>query len=202
MTNMKRCSSCGEEKLTSEFYKRRAGKDGLHCWCKVCLRKYRVAHREECRAQDRKRWAENSEVKTKINRRWRAKNREGLAEKSRKYRAENREEVAEYHLRYRVEHPEIMRLYSQRKRARKGNAAGYDYTTAEHIAARCEMWGNRCYICDAPMESVDHVKPLAKGGSHFPANLRPACKACNSRKGAKWPVDFDELRQSAKDARQ
>ncbi len=31
------------------------------------------------------------------------------------------------------------------------------------------------------------VKPLAKGGSHWASNLRPACRSCNSRKGDRWP---------------
>lgn len=31
-------------------------------------------------------------------------------------------------------------------------------------------------------------KPLAKGGLHCLANLRPACRACNAQKNARWPL--------------
>jgi len=37
--------------------------------------------------------------------------------------------------------------------------------------------------CDgAPATEVDHVTPLADGGTHHPDNLKAACKACHSRK--------------------
>jgi hypothetical protein len=70
---------------------------------------------------------------------------------------------------------------------RKRNALGYDYTTDEMIRGRWEMFGNLCWICGEPATATDHVKPLSKGGSHYPANLRPICKRCNSSKGNKWP---------------
>ncbi len=58
----------------------------------------------------------------------------------------------------------------------------------EQIAARVAVYGGLCWICRAaPYDALDHVKPLARGGSNWPANLRPACTPCNSRKGAKWP---------------
>ena len=64
------------------------------------------------------------------------------------------------------------------------NALGYAYTTAQHIQGRIEMFGGLCYVCHHPMQAIDHVIPLAKGGPHWPANLRPICKACNSSKSA------------------
>jgi hypothetical protein len=33
---MKTCSKCNKEKTRSEFYKRKASKDGLNPWCKEC----------------------------------------------------------------------------------------------------------------------------------------------------------------------
>ncbi len=43
-------------------------------------------------------------------------------------------------------------------------------------------------MCGGPFEEVDHVKPIAKGGWHALANLRPACFRCNNQKSDKWPV--------------
>ena len=34
------CSKCGRELPLSEFYKHKAYKDGLNCWCKSCYREY------------------------------------------------------------------------------------------------------------------------------------------------------------------
>jgi len=44
-------------------------------------------------------------------------------------------------------------------------------------------------MCGAPWEHIDHVKPISKGGSNWPANLRPACEPCNLRKSDQWPYD-------------
>ena len=80
-------------------------------------------------------------------------------------------------------HPEARRRHELRRRAREYAAAGW--ASAEQIAARVAYYGGCCWICGKPdAETTDHVIPLAAGGSNWPANLRPACKSCNSRKGA------------------
>lgn len=38
--------------------------------------------------------------------------------------------------------------------------------------------------------SVDHIMPVALGGSHRRENLQPMCRSCNSRKGAKHPREW------------
>lgn len=46
--------------------------------------------------------------------------------------------------------------------------------------------GSRCTQCGTDRNlSVDHVVPLARGGTHSLANLRTLCVPCNSRKGAR-----------------
>ena len=56
-----------------------------------------------------------------------------------------------------------------------------------------------CYLCgcltlpDAPPRhprypTLDHVKPLSRGGTNDPENLRCACLDCNARKHAKGAV--------------
>ena len=82
------------------------------------------------------------------------------------------------------------RACSTRHRARKHQAAGYDYTTTALVQARINFYGGLCYLCGKPAEAIDHVKPLARGGSHWPANLRPICTRCNVVKGAKWPYEL------------
>ena len=42
-----------------------------------------------------------------------------------------------------------------------------------------------CYRCGQPAESVDHIVPVALGGTDDLDNLRPACVSCNSRDGAR-----------------
>jgi len=91
-------------------------------------------------------------------------------------------------------YPEKTRASNQRRRASKNAAAGAGYTTSRHIHWRWEFWGNRCWICGQLAEATDHVKPLAVGGSHYPANMRPICRSCNSKKGVAY--ELLEIRDS------
>ena len=42
--------------------------------------------------------------------------------------------------------------------------------------------GGRCQYCGAPAESIDHVIPRAKGGTHTWENVVAACQPCNTAK--------------------
>jgi len=99
-------------------------------------------------------------------------------------------QLRETHRAWGKKHPEKCRKMTRRHRQWKITAAGYFYTTDRHICGRWEMWGNRCYLCGAPAKVTDHVIPLSKGGSHWPANLRPICQSCNAAKGAKSLTSF------------
>lgn len=66
-------------------------------------------------------------------------------------------------------------------------------------AMRCAVYlrgGFRCAYCGVKLAigaclgnphaaTIDHVVPVDKGGLTVPANLVPACAACNTRKGSK-----------------
>lgn len=58
--------------------------------------------------------------------------------------------------------------------------------TADQRAAKIAYWGGKCWMCGSPATSIDHIKPLIAGGPHILANLRPACRSCNSSKGGRW----------------
>lgn len=87
---------------------------------------------------------------------------------------------------WRIANPEKVRLMSSDQQRRRAAARKLPFTT-EQLAARLAYWGNRCWMCSGPSRTIDHVKPIVKGGWHALMNLRPACLACNSRKGSKWP---------------
>jgi len=38
---------------------------------------------------------------------------------------------------------------------------------------------HRCQLCGQPAAEVDHITPLAYGGSDHPANLRSLCHDCH-----------------------
>jgi len=83
------------------------------------------------------------------------------------------------------ENPEKARARGLRRRAFMTGAEGT--ATAKQIKGRWDLYGSLCYLCGKPAEQTDHVIPISKGGTNWPANLRPICKTCNSSKRARWP---------------
>ena len=69
---------------------------------------------------------------------------------------------------------------------RRRNAPGHASTT--QVAARWAYYADKCWMCGAPATQNDHVIPLSRGGSNWPANLRPACGPCNREKWDQKPV--------------
>ena len=122
---------------------------------------------------------------------WREKYPERYKEISRISREKRREAAKEYAKKFRKEHPDICRNYAHIKRARKRNAKGTH--NAQDIARIYENQKGRCAYCKVKVGKnyhVDHVIPLAKGGSNGKENLQICCPSCNMKKKAKDPVDF------------
>lgn len=180
---LKRCGKCKQEKETTEFYKNSASTaiDKLQTICKACssinTKKYRVANPDKCKQL----WADYYDV-----------NKDQLNEKRAQFFEENPEIRAEYNRDWNDKHPDERRAHNQNRRARKKNAAGY--FTADQNAARVDYYGGCCWRCLGPYEAIDHVIPLAKGGTNWPANLRPICRSCNSKKGSKHPSRLPKIK--------
>ena len=109
-----------------------------------------------------------------------------------KWRAENPEKKLACRRAYRSSPKgrEAHRAKRNRRRARKRNAPGN--ATTEQIKARFDYHGNKCRYCgcsDKPL-AIEHMIPLARGGSNWPSNLVPACTSCNSSKRAKTYKEF------------
>lgn len=92
--------------------------------------------------------------------------------------------------RYRHTHPQKARWWSKEYRHRR--KAGEGALTERQVRWRFDLWGWRCWICGISLDeesvTIDHVKPLSRGGRHVASNIRPACLSCNSRKHNRWPL--------------
>lgn len=78
------------------------------------------------------------------------------------------------------------------RRARKLAAGGKH--TVQDVKMQLTRQKGRCYWCGQKLLKyhVDHVIPLARGGSNGPDNLVIACPTCNLKRGAKLPHEFFE----------
>ncbi|KKL46533.1 hypothetical protein LCGC14_2344640 [marine sediment metagenome] len=81
------------------------------------------------------------------------------------------------HYQGRISHP--------KRRARKKGAIINDFSLDQWTEI-LEEFNYRCSYCGKGNVSLtqDHVLPLSKEGNHTFDNIVPACKSCNSRKGA------------------
>lgn len=79
-----------------------------------------------------------------------------------------------------------------RRRARLHNAEGT--ITRHDVRAIFAQQQGRCAYCRKRLKQqnchLDHIVPLARGGSNSPRNLQIACDTCNLQKGANDPIDY------------
>lgn len=168
---------------------------------KARVKAWRLENRDRVTAHDRVRKKAEPERWSAYGRQYREANRVRLAAYDKARKAAEAERWAEYgRQRYqadrerrlavmkqwRLANPETAAALSRRKKAIKRAATIVPFTPAQ-LDQRMSMFGRRCWMCGGAFEHVDHVKPLSRGGLHCLSNLRPACSACNTRKGARWP---------------
>ena len=193
----KRCTMCREERDARCFYKHKEKKDGLSSYCKACAK-------ARCRAWRQK----NAEYLLQKNRRWRKERPENARASTRKYGKTHREQGLARTRRWRaknVEHAAVLSRRSQlawkkkapqafaayyaaskqRYRARKITAPVVDFTTTEWKFLR-ELYDHCCAYCGKPQACLtqDHVVSFLQKGPHTLTNILPACRSCNSKKGA------------------
>lgn len=178
---MKRCTKCGLDLPVTAFSKDRTKRDGLYSSCKNCHRPLYAANAERLREYNRRWYAENRELGIALTRDWMARHPERAYGNANRWKSENKERVREYKRGRSAEDV-------HRRRARLlGNGGSY---TTDEWEALCTVFGDRCLACGStgPL-TVDHVVPLAVGGTNYIDNLQPLCGPCNSAKGTRT-IDY------------
>lgn len=171
---------------------------------------YYAENREKIAAKAREWRMANPERFAANNRKYREANRAQLAERACAYRAANPEKAAEVVRAWKVANPEKVAKANRdwhsanpeksaeskrNRRARIRNAEGKH--TAADVRRIFDNQRGMCANCHAKLFKsgsqkfhVDHVMPLAKGGTNWPSNLQLLCPPCNLSKGSKHPIDF------------
>lgn len=108
------------------------------------------------------------------------------------YRAKNPDAAAKRERAYRMRNRDKYRMKEHRRRAQVRGTIAALFAEAEVRLVS----GSDCYLCGLPIDfdlnwpdpqspSLDHVTPLARGGTHTLDNVAMTHLRCNIRKGAK-----------------
>ncbi len=166
MLELKKCSDCGQYRPLGQFSKRTLSKDGLAPRCKTC-------HRTRCKI-----WREkNKEYKNAWDRGYSSRNRVAILQRIGRWRKTRRGKDSR-----------LMEHY------RRKNIGPIDLRTIAKVISDAK---GLCHYCGKVVNqndrrfgdgaTIDHVKPISKGGTNDPSNLVLSCRSCNSKKGNRTP---------------
>ena len=147
---------------------------------------YHKAHQEERSVYFAAKYQENSEVNRMKSAIYYASHTPERRAYASAYRVTHRDKRREIENTYRLAHPEINRANVKRHDALKRGAIVSDFTAAQWVEMQ-SAYDHRCVYCSKRAKghlTQDHITPLSKGGNHTRGNIVPACRSCNSRKGA------------------
>lgn len=172
----KQCATCNEIKSIDNFSADHRAVGGKSSQCNVCrapkINEWQNAHYDR---------------QLKASREWKNRNPDYVKQYSSQYHRNNKEKRKAYLREWYQANPGMKRVYRQQRDRRQRNAKGH--FTLEQLMGRIQYYGGRCYLCGCNWyalpkfdQTIDHVIALHNGGSNWPANLRPACRSCNSSK--------------------
>ena len=163
--------------------------------CKPCRKAYGVAYRaanpEKVKATKASYRAENAEKVKSANVAWRAANPEKTRAAAAAYRAKNLEKAREWTAAWSANNRESKRIHEHNRRARKKENGG---KLSKNLAARLyKLQRGKCACCKLPLGDdyhLDHIMPLALGGSNTDDNIQLLRASCNLSKHTKHPISF------------
>lgn len=158
--------------------------------CRAANLKWREKHREEAREKAKKWREDHPEAERQSKSNYYYKNWGKLKEQ----RAHNSDLLRERSRQYDKQHPDKMRARVKRRRARRLGAIGSH--TVEQFYQLCSRLDWCCSYCNSKLDNrtvtEDHIIPLSKGGSDDIENIAPACRYCNTQKGARTYEEYME----------
>lgn len=151
----------------------------------------------ECARLAALRWKhENVERSRELARRWAAENPDKKDGWRRRNMARQRAANRRYYEKNRAGMIERGKASFRKRRAAKKGCSG-SHTIAD-IRVILKAQSHRCVYCRADLRKVkrhlDHIMPIALGGTDGRENLQYLCAPCNLSKGAKHPTEFAQQR--------
>lgn len=206
MEQYRTCPACKIEKPADQFFKNKANKNGLSCYCKPCHQfkmygppkgRYRVDPevKKQRRREYQKKWqAANPDKMKKYQSNYYWNHRESELAKNKIYREQNSDKERNRKKRYAEKNPDYRRQMNDNRRSKLAKVPSEKFTAQDVL----NVYGSDCHICGQPIDlqaprqagkpgwqlglHLDHVISLADGGGNILANVKPAHAICNLRK--------------------
>lgn len=157
---------------------------------KLLNKEWRKNNTDSIKEKQAKYYASNKEAIKEKARIYYHENKTAVLERVWKYRSLNVEKIRSMHRMYYAENIESRRHANRAIRAKRLLCEGKH--TKQDIERICKAQKRKCAVCKKSLIKyhVDHVIPLAKGGTNYPENLQLLCPNCNHRKSDKDPLIF------------
>lgn len=169
---MKLCTKCGE------FNRDQNGR------CKTCKK-----------VRDKARYEKNTAQIKEKTKKWLEANSDRNRKTQAEYRAKNPELCAGTSKKWKMLHPEAVSIQRQNRRSLVKAASG---KLSDGIVEKLlNLQKGLCPCCKKKLGNsyhLDHIIPLALGGSNSDENIQLLRSTCNMQKNAKHPVDFMQSR--------
>lgn len=216
MNDYKTCTGCGQTLPVENFSPSKLGLYGVRSKCRPCCalatQGYRKRNPEKVRDYNARFRAENPGKVAQKNREFRERNPdyaknyhatykdlENLrkrqeywsdpakqSQRKRKARLENPEKFRERYRSYAQNNKTKLNEKAARRRALKAKASTF-YVSKKEV---WHLYNSKCFYCPKPSETIEHVIPLSRGGSHGIGNLVPCCGSCNYSKAGRTVMEW------------
>lgn len=191
------CKGCAKQKRHERYLKNRehenarnrayfaSHKEQHHALSKAWYEK----HRDEIAGRHKEHMATNPEHERSKRTRSREKHRDAINKRRRDDRKVRPEYYRAFEKQWRHNNPAKVRANHAMRRG-----AIRSQLDARDIELQLKSQKGRCWHCGCLLGEewhVDHLIPVARGGSNEPENLVISCPKCNLSKGAKLPQEWN-----------
>lgn len=183
----KLCRKCDTVKPIEQFRKDRSKKTGYGSYCKPCssetAKAWQRRNPDKRKARDEAWYAKNKERKAAADAKrlpqYRARRSE--IDRARWERLTPEQRRLRWNTWFWANREHVLRYKRTQRIIRRSQDA--DWTVFPESLEYVKLISlDPCVYCGSQAEAVDHIVPVAKGGTGAPDNLAPACTSCNSSK--------------------
>lgn len=159
------------------------------CQIEASKRRYK-ANPEPAKARSMAQRNSDKEAYSKYKKMYYEKNKNKIIAKVKAWASKNPKKVAGYVKKWDQSNPEVRAAIRHNRRAKE---KGTGRLSSDIVHKLMSIQTGKCRYCEASLDKfhVDHIMPLALGGTNTDNNVQLLCPKCNLRKAAKHPLEFE-----------